>query len=81
MASKESKKYPEIPIVAHESEMPSITFEEIGSGKMYASNYSFLSENKDNTNKDKTHIEVHESNKPSLVFEEINSVVVPNFEE
>ena len=81
MASKESKKYQEIPIVAHESEMPSITFEEIGSGKMYASNYSFLSENKDNTNKDKTHIEVHESNKPSLVFEEINSVVVPNFEE
>ena len=81
MASKESKKYPEIPIVAHESEKPSITFEEIGSGKMYASNYSFLSENKDNTQKDNIPKEIHESNKPSLVFEEINSVVVPNFEE
>lgn len=76
MDSKESKKYKEIPIIAHESEKPSIAFEEISSGKLYASNYSFLSDKEDNTP-----IKVHESNKPSLVFEEINSVVVPNFEE
>ena len=81
MASQESKKYQEIPIVAHESDKPSITFEEIGSGKMYSSNYSFISENKDNTKKDNNPNEIHQSNKPSLVFEEINSVVVPNFEE
>ena len=81
MDSKGSKKYLEIPIIAHESEKPSITFEEISSGKIYSSNNAFLSGNKENTNKDKTPITTHESNKPSFVFEEINSVVVPNFEE
>ena len=45
-----NKKYVEIPIVSHESEKPSITFEEIGSGKIFASNYdnnnySFLHNN------------------------------------
>ena len=70
--STKNKKYAEIPIIAHESEKPNITFEEIGSGKMYASNYS---------SKNDTPVVVHESEKPCLVFEEINSVVVPNFVE
>ena len=74
MSSKD-KKYEEIPIISHESEKPCITFEEIGSGKMYASNYSFSSSDKENTP-----ISKHDSEKPSLVFEEINSVVVPNFQ-
>ncbi len=43
---------------------------------MYASNYSFSSRDKENTQ-----ISIHDSEKPSLVFEEINSVVVPNFQE
>ena len=75
MASKD-KKYEEIPIVSHKSEKPCIIFEEVGSGKLYASNYSFLSSCKENKP-----ISIHDSQKPSLVFEEINSVVVPNFQE
>ena len=75
MSTKE-KKFEEIPIIAHKSEKPYITFEEIGSGKLFASNYSFSSCSKDNTP-----IVSHDSQKPSLVFEEVNSVVVPKFEE
>ncbi len=75
MASKD-KKFDEIPIISHESEKPFITFEEIGAGKIFASNYSFISGNKDDTP-----ITAHKSEKPCLVFEEINSVVVPNFVE
>ena len=74
--SLKDKKYVEIPIISHESEKPCITFEEIGSGKINASNYSFLSDSKV-----ATPIVTHNSEKPSLVFEEINSVVVPNFVE
>ena len=73
MDSIGNKKYVEIPIVSHESEKPSITFEEIGSGKIFASNYSCPKEN--------SPIVSHDSEKPCLVFEEINSVVVPNFQE
>ena len=74
--SLKDKKYVEIPIISYESEKPCITFEEIGSGKIYASNYSFLP-----GSKVETPIVTHNSEKPSLVFEEINSVVIPNFVE
>ena len=70
--STKDKKYAEIPIIAHESEKPCFTFEEIGSGKIYASNKN---------SKIDTPVIVHDSEKPCLVFEEINSVVVPNFVE
>ena len=70
--STKDKKYAEIPIIAHESEKPGFTFEEIGSGKIYASN---------KPSKIDTPVVVHDSEKPCLVFEEINSVVVPNFVE
>ena len=76
MDSNQSKKYNTIPIISHESEKPNIIFEEIGAGKLYSTNYSFLSESKDNSP-----VVVHETEKPCLVFEEINSIVVPNFEE
>ncbi len=76
MDSKQNEKYKTIPIISHESEKPNMIFEEIGSGKIYSTNYSFISESKDNTP-----VIVHETQKPCLVFEEINSVVVPNFEE
>ena len=75
MDSNQCKKYITIPIISHESEKPNIIFEEIGSGKLYPTNYLFLN------SKDNSSIIVHESEKPCLVFEEVNSIVIPKFEE
>ena len=58
------KKYAEIPIVAHESEKPSLLLEEICSGRLSHFVWCKIIE---------THIEVHDSEEPSIVFEEIGA--------
>lgn len=59
------KKYNDIPIVAHESELPSLIIEESNSGRIYP--YTWW-QKKENINK--IPIIAHESEKPSFVFEE-----------
>ena len=83
-----TKKYTEIPIVAHESEKPSLIFEEMNSGKLRlpsawnceAKNTTTNIKNKDKCKVTKTNkkyaeipIVVHESEKPSLLMEEMRS--------
>ena len=81
-----AKKYVEIPIVEHYSEMPSIIFEDINFGRTYrnvptsVTSYksSKTSQSMQTTNnfKYKKYFDIptvlHESEKPSTVFEEIN---------
>ena len=82
--SKKEKSKTSVPI--HESELPSICFEEANSGKMFSNiqtsltNYKVkedkLKAGKKNIKKEKckkTEIIIHDSEKPSLVFEETNA--------
>lgn len=71
--NKPNKKYKEIPIVAHESEKPSIVFEEIDFGIPYYSPGILLSSNATKKKYKEIPIVAHESQKPSIVFEEIDS--------
>ena len=64
-AKYNKKKYIDIPIVAHESELPSLIIEESNSGRIYP--YTWCKK-KENFNK--IPIIAHESEKPSFVFEE-----------
>ena len=76
------KKYKKIPIIAHDSELPSIVMEEINSGRMNSTIHSFTKnivnqlDKKTNKNlKSKQYIDIHiiehNSEKPSISFEEI----------
>ena len=75
-SSNNNRKYPEIPIIAHDSEKPSMVTEEISFGKNFA-NFPTSITNYKNDNKSKrskkTSVIIHESEKPSLCFEEISS--------
>ena len=78
------KKYIDIPIVPHDSEQPSLVFEEINVGKLNSKIQASITNYKDATKfkpisnkvKNKKYIEIpvvaHESEKPKIVFEEIN---------
>jgi len=78
------KKYIDIPIVPHDSEQPSLVFEEINVGKLNSKIQASITNYKDVTKfkpisnkvKNKKYIEIpvvaHESEKPKIVFEEIN---------
>ena len=78
------KKYIDIPIVPHDSEQPSIVFEEINVGKLNSKIQASITTYKDvtkfkpisNKGKNKKYVEIpvvaHESEKPKIVFEEIN---------
>jgi hypothetical protein len=85
---KQKKIYNEIPIIAHESEGPSYSFEEIQSGKYYSmikaigeNKKEFFDneerelkfKNKNNKKYKEIPIIAHESEKPNVVFEENNS--------
>ena len=78
-SSSSNKKYPEIPIIAHHSEKPSMAIEEISFGKNFANfptsitNYKNGKKNKKVEKNKKTSVIIHESEKPSLCFEEISS--------
>lgn len=65
MNSSKKQKYVQIPIVSHNSEKPSLIFEEICSGK-------YIKSNKNNKKYKEIPIIAHDSEKPSLVFEEIS---------
>ena len=75
-SSNNNRKYLEIPIIAHDSEKPSMVTEEISFGKNF-SNFPTSITNYKNDNKNKkskkTSVIIHESEKPSLCFEEISS--------
>ena len=76
-----NKKYIEIPIISHISEKPSFIFEEITSGKLYPSYYTFTHkakvENKITKRKfDDIPVVVHESELPIMAVEEINSGMI-----
>jgi len=82
------KKYDEIPIIPHESEKPSIVFEETSAGKLYSCIYNSLNNYNENIKKIKEHkyckeilkikqyniipIIPHNSEKPSICIEEID---------
>ena len=83
-----NKKYNEIPIVAHNSEKPSIAIEEMSSGKLYSNistSVNTLSLNNQTSNKlrgkknlkSKKYIDIpiiaHNSDKPSIIIEEMNA--------
>jgi len=73
---KNNKIYKNIPIIAHDSENPSIVFEEISAGNLYKNFKTSVTQYKnDNKNKKvkKSTIIIHESEKPSITFEQINS--------
>ena len=85
---KQKKIYNEIPIIAHESEGPSYSFEEIQSGKYYSlikaigeNKKEFFDnkerelnfKNKNNKKYNEIPIIAHESENPKVVFEENNS--------
>ena len=74
--NQNNKKYIEIPIISHNSEKPSISFEQINSGKMNKFSYSPIKIKHINKNV-KKYIEIpiisHNSQKPSISFEQINS--------
>ena len=80
MESSKKNKFLEIPIVSHNSEKPSLIFEEMSSGKLYPSKSPSKTDTKSykkcDTNTNKKFIEIpiksHESEKPSIVFEEIS---------
>lgn len=79
---KKDKKCGKTEILVHESEKPSMVFEERDSGVKYktfptsVTDFKCDKEEKAKTEKikkcDKTEIKIHESEKPSLVFEETN---------
>ena len=75
----DNKKYKEIPIVAHESEKPSVVTEELDAGKIFPSLYKSNLDNKKldkkTTNKKYQEIPIvpHESEKPNKVIEELNA--------
>ena len=81
-----TKTYSNIPIVAHNSEKPSIVHEERSSGKIYPSNRNFEVniKNQKKTNIKKIYREipivVHDTEKPTIVIEEVNSIktITPN---
>ena len=74
-----NKKYMDIPIVAHESEKPSVVTEELNCGKIYPSLYKTnldnnkLSKNEKNKKYQEIPIISHESEKPNKVIEELNA--------
>jgi len=74
-----SGKYKDIPIVAHDSQLPSAAFEEINAGNMYKpiqtskTNYKETKWPKQAKCGKKSNIIVHESEPPSCVFEQINA--------
>jgi hypothetical protein len=78
---EKSCKYQEIPIVAHESEMPVLAIEEMNSGKIYPTQYKFECTNTKPKDKCKINkkkypeipIIAHDTEKPSLAIEEMNS--------
>ena len=78
---KNKKLDDKVPIVEHDSEKPSIVFEEINSGKSNEciqtsiTNYNYKENKKPKNKKEikKSNIKVHESEKPSFVCEEINA--------
>ena len=78
-SSNNNKKYPVIPIIAHESEKPSMVIEEISFGKSFANfptsvtNYKNSKKDKKSDKIKKTSVIIHESEKPSLCFEENSS--------
>ena len=85
--SNKNKKYAEIPIIAHDSEKPSLATEELRSGKLFPNPWSIVNIKTGTKAKDKGKnlkagnkkkyaeilIIAHDSQKPSLVFEETNS--------
>ena len=81
------KKYKIIPIVSHESEKPSMSFEEIDGGKLHSfkRNYSFDFNIKNRLmikkvkKYNKIPIIPHDSEKPSITFEEINGGKLHSF--
>ena len=89
--NKNNKKYIEIPVIAHDSEKPSISVEEINGGKINSliqtsvttyNKENYLKQLLENNLKKKNYIEIpiipHESGKPSIAYEEINSVKAKN---
>ena len=89
--NKNNKKYIEIPVIAHDSEKPSISVEEINGGKINSliqtsvttyNKQNYLKQILENNLKKKNYIEgpiiPHESEKPSIAYEEINSVKIIN---
>ena len=78
MESSKKSKFLQIPIISHDSEKPSLIFEEMSSGNLYSSNKSSKNDEKCHkkctTNINKKFVEIpirsHESEKPSIVFEE-----------
>lgn len=73
-----SGKYKDIPIVAHESQLPSLSFEEINAGNMYKPFQTSITNYKEDkrpkkTKCQKSNIIIHESEPPSCVFEQINA--------
>ena len=84
------KIYKEIPIIIHNSEKPSISFEQINGGKMNSFSFSITNYqkklddkivNKNIKNKiyNKIPIIIHNSEKPSILYEEINGVKMNSF--
>ena len=79
--SNKNKKYAEIPIIAHDSEKPSLVTEEMRAGKLYPNPWSIVNIKTEKKNlkagNKKKYAEIpiiaHDSEKPSLVFEEMNS--------
>ena len=74
-----SGKYKDIPIVAHDSQLPSAAFEEINAGNMFKpfqtskTNYKESKKPKESKCGKKSNIIIHESEPPSCVFEQINA--------
>ena len=74
-----SRKYKDIPIVAHDSQLPSAAFEEINAGNMFKqfqtskTNYKESKKPKEAKCGKKSNIIIHESEPPSCVFEQINA--------
>ena len=74
-----SGKYKDIPIVAHDSQLPSAAFEEINAGNMFKpfqtskTNYKETKRPKEAKCGKKSNIIIHESEPPSCVFEQINA--------
>ena len=77
--SVNSGKYKDIPIVAHDSQLPSAAFEEINAGNMFKpfqtskTNYKESKKPKEAKCEKKSNIIIHESEPPSYVFEQINA--------
>ena len=89
--NKNNKKYIEIPVIAHDSDKPSISVEEINGGKINSliqtsvttyNKQNYSKQKLENNLKTKNYLEIpiipHESEKPSISYEEINSVKVKN---